>query len=207
MLKHSTLSAIAATALFCVAAGPSVAQDAALPTSLIDSSVIQAVRGWAQAPIVIEAIKSANAKHAAFTQDQIDTADKQWRAETKQDDQPMITAVLVHPLSNYLTRIQARSLGLYSEIFVMDDKGLNVGQSSITSDFWQGDEAKFQKTYPLGPDAVFIDEAEMEDSTKTWRAQLNLTVVDPQSKAAIGAITVELNLTELDRRRRAGLNG
>ena len=82
----------------------------------------------------------------------------------------------------------------------MDDKGLNVGQSSITSDYWQGDEGKFQKTYPEGADAVFIDEAELNEDTKTWRAQVNLTVVD-EAKKPIGAVTVEVNLTELARRK------
>ena len=113
--------------------------------------------------------------------------------------------MLTSPLSSYLTRVQAASLGLFSEIFVMDSVGLNVGQSATTSDYWQGDEAKFQKTYPVGPDAVFIDEAEFNEETGTWRAQVNLTVTDPEGNS-IGAATVELNLTELQRRKLLGLN-
>ena len=72
------------------------------------------------------------------------------------------------------------------------------GQSAITGDYWQGDEGKFQKTYPVGADAVFIDEAEFHDGTGTWRAQLNMTIA--KNGKAIGAITVEINLTELQRR-------
>jgi hypothetical protein len=99
--------------------------------------------------------------------------------------------------------MQGRSLGLYAEIFIMDQNGLNVGQSSITSDFWQGDEAKFQKTYDVAPDAVFIDEPEFDDEMKIWRGQVNLTVTDADGKS-IGAATVELNLTELARRSQTG---
>ncbi len=84
----------------------------------------------------------------------------------------------------------------------MDDKGLNVGQSAITSDYWQGDEAKFKKTYPAGQNAVFIDAPEYREGSDTWHAQLNLTV-HGQDGAAIGAATVEVNLTELARRRAA----
>ncbi len=62
------------------------------------------------------------------------------------------------PLSVYLARIQGKSLGLYAEVFVMDKTGLNVGQSSVTSDFWQGDEDKYQKTFAVADDALFIDE-------------------------------------------------
>ena len=136
-----------------------------------------------------------------LSQDQIDALDKQWRAEREMDDQPLITSVLANPLSSYLTRIQARSLGVLSEIFVMDQNGLNAGQSSITSDYWQGDEAKFQKTYGAGAGAVFLDEPELNEDTKSWRSQLNFTVHDADG-APIGHATVEVNLTELARRHR-----
>ena len=111
--------------------------------------------------------------------------------------------MLSSPLSGYLTRIQANSLGLYSEIFVIDAKGLNAGQSAITSDYWQGDEAKWQKTFKVGHDAVFIDDPEFNKETGTWRAQLNMTLAKDGN--AIGSLTVEINLTELERRRNAQL--
>jgi hypothetical protein len=118
------------------------------------------------------------------------------------EDQPLITAVLSSPLSNYLTRIQARSRGLYTEIFVMDAKGLNAGQSAITSDFWQGDEGKWQKTFQVGPEAIFIDEIEINEDTGTENAQVNLSIA--QDGQVVGAITVEVNVTELRRRHAAG---
>jgi len=122
------------------------------------------------------------------------------RAEREIDDKPLISETLSAPLSVYLLRIQADNLGLFTEIFVMDSNGLNVGQSAITSDYWQGDEAKFQKTFPKASNAVFIDEPEWDEDRKIWRAQLNLTLADQESNEAIGAATVEVNLTELQRR-------
>jgi hypothetical protein len=109
--------------------------------------------------------------------------------------------MLSSPLSNYLLYLQAQSAGLYTEMFVMDNKGLNVGQSSVTSDYWQGDEAKYQKTFLIGPDATFIDEPEFNDDTKTWRVQFDFTIVDPASGKPIGAAAIEMNLTELARRQ------
>ncbi|MEQ9335324.1 hypothetical protein [Thalassobaculum sp.] len=144
-----------------------------------------------------------NARQAKLDQATIDTLDKQWRDERKADDQPLITAVLSSPLSGYLLRIQAGSAGLYTEIFVMTAKGLNAGQSSVTSDYWQADEAKFQKTFDVGADAVFVDEPEFNDETATWRCQINLTLTDADG-ARIGAVTAEVNLTELERRAAAG---
>ena len=172
------------------------------PEAILNAAFISDLKGWLDVPVVRMTVESRNRLHEKTGQDEIDALDKQWRAETKATDQPLITAVLAHPLSTYLTRIQAGSAGLYTEIFIMDAKGLNAGQSSITTDYWQGDEAKYQKTFPVGPDAVFIDEPEYEDKSATWRRQINVTLTDETGKP-IGAATVEINVTELSRRQSA----
>jgi len=155
------------------------------------------------APIVPYTIKSQNARLGEMASTDINALDTEWRTETSATAQPMISAVLSNPTSSYLTRVQAMSIGLYSEIFVMDRNGLNVGQSNISSDYWQGDEAKFTETYPNGPKAVFIDEPEFRDDIGVWVVQVNVSVAD--GATPIGAATFEVNLTELDRRQSAGL--
>jgi len=184
---------------------PYAAADPSVPPSksMIDDAVISEVRGWVNSNVVFLTLEDRNEKNKDLDAAKIDALDKQWRAERKESDQPLITAVLSSPLSGYLTRIQANSLGLYTEIFVIDAKGLNAGQSAITSDYWQGDEAKWQKTFKVGHDAVFIDDPEFNKETGTWRAQLNMTLA--KGNAAIGSLTVEINLTELERRRNAAL--
>lgn len=169
-------------------------------TALISQSVIDSVREAATRQIVIMSIQSQNHSFGDLSQGEIDRLDGTWRKQTVSENQPLIAAKMSNPLSAYLTRIQALSLGLYAEIFVMDANGLNVGQSNVTSDFWQGDEAKFQKTFSVAPDAVFIDEAELNEDTNTYRAQLNIAIADPNTGEAIGAATFEINLTELQRR-------
>lgn len=170
------------------------------PNTLITDDVIRDIREWLANPVVELSINSQNKLRKDMTQEQIDAADLQWVAEREADDQPLVAAILTNPLSSYLTQVQARSGGLFAEIFVMDAFGLNVGQSSITSDFWQGDEAKFQKTFPNGPDAVFIDEAEYNEDSDIWLTQLNMTMSNAD-REPIGAVTVEVNLNELARRR------
>ena len=129
--------------------------------------------------MTILSVASSNKRHESVQQAEIDKLDEAWKSEAKSDDQPLIAEILSSPLSSYLLYTQAKSAGLFTEIFIMDKFGLNVGQSSVTSDYWQGDEDKFQKTFQVGPDAVFIDEPEYHDETKTWRVQVNLTIVDP----------------------------
>lgn len=168
--------------------------------SAIDDNALGEIRKWLKNPVVEISISAQNRKYSEISQDDVDKLDKQWRAERKADDQPLIAATLSSPLSNYLTQIQAASGGLFTEIFVMDAKGLNVGQSAITSDFWQGDEGKYQKTFPKGANAVFVDDPELHEDTKTWRAQVNISISDA-SEQPIGVVTVEYNLTELVRRQ------
>lgn len=166
---------------------------------LVTPELVQTIRDWSSVPVVHLTLAELNGRQATLDQAAIDALDKQWRAEREADDQPLITAVLSSPLSGYLLRIQAGSAGLFTEIFVITAKGLNAGQSSITSDYWQADEAKFQKTFDVGPDAVFVDEPEYHEATATWRCQINLTLTGADN-AKIGAITAEVNLTELARR-------
>ncbi len=173
-------------------------------TALLTPDVVSEVRSWLANPIVALSVNAQNDLRGQLAQGEIDALDTQWRSEREADDKPLIAATLSAPLSIYLLRIQAKSVGLYPEIFIMDANGLNVGQSSITGDYWQGDEAKFQKTFPNGPDAVFVDEPEWDGDNKIWRAQMNMSIADPQTGKAIGAATIEFNLTELQRRMSTG---
>ncbi len=155
------------------------------------------VSDWVADDVVIQAIKAQNAKNSGLTQADIDALDKKWRAETGSATQPMIDEVLSNELSGYLKDKAEETGGLVTEVFIMDNKGLNVGQSDVTSDYWQGDEAKWQKTYLKGPDAVFVDEVEMDESTQTFQSQLSMAITDPASGQVIGAITVGVNVDAL----------
>jgi hypothetical protein len=155
------------------------------------------VKQWISNDLVVQAIKAQNAKHAGLSQADIDNMDKDWIAQTDAGSKPMIDAVLGNALSQFLQQQQGAAGGVVTEIFVMDNRGLNVGQSEITSDFWQGDEAKWQKTYQAGADALFIDEVEMDESTQAFQSQLSMSIVDPASGEVIGAITVGINIDAL----------
>lgn len=189
--KSMVLAAVAASFL----AWPAAAQEKHVEPimKLVESQM----RGWAQKPEVVDAIKAQNAKHASLTQADIEKMDKQWIAETKAGDKPLVNAVLGNSLSGYLKKVKADGKGLYAEIFVMDNKGLNVGQSDVTSDYWQGDEAKWQKTFSAGPKAVLVDKITKDESSQTLTSQVSFTIIDPASGQPIGAVTVGVNVEEL----------
>ncbi|MEQ5774384.1 MULTISPECIES: PDC sensor domain-containing protein [unclassified Thalassospira] len=156
------------------------------------------VKAWLSDPLVIDAVKAQNAENAGLSQDDIDKLDKEWRAETSATDKPLIDKVLARPLSKFLREKADETEGLITEIFVMDNKGLNVGQSDVTSDYWQGDEAKWQKTFPVGPDAIHMSDVELDESTQTYQSQLSLPVIDSDGTTVIGAVTVGINVELLE---------
>lgn len=163
-------------------------------------ALLPEMRGMLAKPVGIIAIRAQNERHASLDQAAIDRLDKQWRGETKSDEQPLIAKLMGSPFSAYLVRVKAESNGLFTEVFVTDKLGLNVGQSSVTSDYWQGDEAKYQKTFLVGPDAVNVSKVEVDPKTGSRRQQVDFTIVDPDSGRPIGAATVEVDLDELARR-------
>jgi len=144
---------------------------------------------------VIKAVEAQNTEHAAFDDAKISELDKEWQAEAGKGGGAMTAALLANPLSTYLKTIQNESGGLYQEVFVMDNKGLNVGASAMTSDYLQGDEAKFQKSF--GANGPFIDEVKEDASTGAFVSQVSLPIHDPATKAAIGAITFSVDISKL----------
>tara|TARA_R110002110_G_scaffold28353_7_gene101943 strand:- start:2567 stop:3214 length:648 start_codon:yes stop_codon:yes gene_type:complete len=208
MLRH--IIAGLYVAVFFTAA-PAYAEDAAVVADLattkapstetgLSAAFIDSLRKVVASRVATISIHAQNKRYAGISQDEIDKLDKQWRAETKSATQPLIAQLMGNPLSSYLIRKKAESLGLYTEIFVFDAMGLNVGQSSVTSDYWQGDEPKYQQTYSIGRDAVLIDEPEFDDDTKSRRQQVSFPIIDPETGEMLGAATVEINIDEMARR-------
>jgi len=151
------------------------------------------VAAWVQDPVLIDAILAANSARSALTPEGVQALDLAWRAEVGAAQTPTITPVLESPASDFLRAKVQAATGTITEVFVMDALGLNVAASGITSDFWQGDEEKFSATFPAGPGAVHLGPVELDESTQVYQAQVSMTVTDPASGQAIGAITVALN--------------
>lgn len=185
---------------FATDAAAPVEAVAAEKVTALTPAVVQDLRKIITSRVTTISLIAQNKRYAGIDQAEIDRLDKQWRAETKNASQPLIAQLMGNPLSSFLIRKKAESLGLFTEIFVFDAKGLNVGQSSVTSDYWQGDEPKYQETFAKGPDAVLIDEPEYNAETKSTRQQVSFVIIDPDTKEPIGAATVEINTDELARR-------
>lgn len=151
---------------------------------------------WITDPIMIRAIKDANEINAGMTERRIARLDLRWRAEDGQG--PMIGDLLDRQASILLRDRRESSNGVITEIIVMDRWGLNAAISDPTTDYYQGDEAKYIETFLIGPGAVHVSEIEFDESTQKYQTQVSMTVVDPETGAPIGAVTFGIDLDVLN---------
>ena len=193
-LGRVAMAAGAALLLGLPAASHAQEHDFAAPLTELANGQLREI---AQNPVVIAAVTSQNAVSQAYDQARIDELDAQWRAEVGSASKPLIDATLATEASKWLLQVQEESAGLFTEIFVMDAKGLNVAQSTVTSDYWQGDEDKFTASFGGGPEALHLGEVEQDESTQTFQSQVSITVTDPATGTPIGAITVGIDLAQL----------
>ena len=99
-------------------------------------------------------------------------------------------------LSSFLKEKKQKGDGVILELFIFDDRGLNVAQTDLTADYLQGDEAKYWKSFGAGPDAMVVEEI-APDGGKPHISQASLTIKDPNTGKAIGAMTVGIDYDEL----------
>lgn len=178
---------------FTLLAFPAMASDY---QSAMQAYLEENIRSWSQAPVLVEAISTQNTETQAYDQGQVDALDKTWRAEVGDSASQTINRVMNNAAADFLREQVTQSGGRITEVFIMDAQGLNVAASHLTSDMWQGDEAKFQKTYSLGVDAIHFGEVELDESTRRYQAQISLTITNADG-AAIGAMTVGVDAEAL----------
>ena len=192
-LKKS-LSALAAAAVFVAVTTVAKADEQTDKLKkIVEDKVVPAMHD----PVIIAAIKAGNEAHKDWTNDQIIAKDKEWRAQVDAAEKPLISSVMSNEASQHLVKVQGASNGLIEEVFVMDDKGLNVAQSEVTSDYWQGDEAKWQETYGKKSADFNVGAVEFDESTQAFVSQVSFTVNDPATHEPIGAVTVSINMDQV----------
>jgi hypothetical protein len=137
--------------------------------------------------VIVAAVRAENAK--AKTLEQIKTLDAKWMATPGVDEG--MRALMNNESARVLGRLQEET-GFIAEAFVMDNQGANVAMTDKTSDYWQGDEAKFQKSYAEGRGGLFIDEVKFDESSQSYIVQASFPVKD--GARVIGAITVGIDV-------------
>ncbi|HEX2123320.1 MAG TPA: PDC sensor domain-containing protein [Thermoanaerobaculia bacterium] len=171
-------------------AAPALGQSAETVQKLLASEAAK-LRALGSDPAIVAAVKAQNAKKA--TLDAIKALDGQWTAgKTEAMVKQMTTGRCADRLREF-----AAANAAYGETFVMDDRGALVCATAKTSDYWQGDEAKWQRAFKGGKGDVFIDRPKFDESAGARIAQISVPVME--NDRAIGAITVGVAIEKLAR--------
>lgn len=146
---------------------------------------------WCTEPIIVKAVKDENAKNKSL--EKIKEMDKKWQATPGIDD--FMKSLMESECGKYLRDLQNKNSFL-DEIFVMDNKGGNVAMTDKTSDFWQGDEDKFIKSFNKGKGEVYIGEIQFDDSSQAYLVKVSVPVKDGEK--TIGVMTLGVNLDKIE---------
>lgn len=153
----------------------------------------ETVADWMADSMVVDAIKAQNAAHADLDAAAIDVLDQAWIAEADNGGGALFQEMIARDTSVFLIESQDSVGGEIVEMWIMDNHGLNVAQTALTGDYNQGDEDKWLMTYPMGPGAVHVEEVEFDEHVQAYVVKASMTVVDPATGEAIGAVTVGIN--------------
>ena len=186
-MKNAILSLLL---ILTTAAPASAAEDA------YKAFATEKVAGWMANAVIQDALAAGNDAHAALTEAEIIDLDTLWRAQIESTESPLIDQVMSGPASDYLRQLVTESQGAIVEIILMDNRGLNAAISAVTSDFWQGDEDKFQQTYDLGAGSIHAGDVELDESSGMYVVQVSVPVVDATGQL-VGAATFSLDAERL----------
>lgn len=134
---------------------------------------------------LVSAVAAKNA--SGETAEEIQRKDREWTANPK--------AALRGEMTRGACADRLRSLvkedSFVVEAFLTDAHGALVCATRETSDYWQGDEPKWQKTYGEGK-RLFIDDPAEDASAGLYAIQLSTLVSSASQKA--GALTLTLKV-------------
>jgi hypothetical protein len=186
-MKKNRSIALAVAMAFLLTSGWAAAEDAPQKVKTLAQATLAKL---GTDPVIVSAVKAENAK--GKTLDQIKALDEKWKATAGIVD--YMQALMDSECGRHLRKIQ-NSESYYAELFVMDNQGANVAMTDKTSDYWQGDEAKFKESFNGGQGAVFVDEVEFDDSTQAYLCQVSVPVMD--GGKVIGAITIGIDVDKI----------
>ncbi len=129
------------------------------------------VKSWTEDKTIVEAVRAQNAKKVPLSAIQHD--DTLWMAGK---NEALVKHVTTGPCADRLRELATKAG--FGESFVMDDQGALVCATGRTSDYWQGDEAKWIRSFDGGKGATFIDRPRYDDSSHMYLAQISVPIIE-----------------------------
>jgi len=139
----------------------------------------------------VQAVEAQNAKKVSLAD--IQAMDKKWIAA--EEELPIQKELMGNACAQEIVKLVKR-LPAIVEAFVMDDQGANVCENTLTSDYWQGDEAKWKNSFKGGKGGVDVGKVKFDKSANANLQQVSLPIIGKGGKV-IGAVTFGLSVDSL----------
>ena len=152
------------------------------------------LKSLAQDPVVIENVRIFNKKNSQISHSEILIADEKWMAIRGIDD--FIKSLLTNQCSQRLIDFQEVH-DEFPEIFVTDAKGLIVGETNKTSDYYQADEQWWLEAYKGGKGRTFYGEIEYDESAMAESIPIYMPIMESGNQEVIGVIKAVCDITAI----------
>lgn len=160
----------------------------------IKQTLLPLMQEWMAFPEMAQAVAQQNKRDLEKPIAELLHQDHVWQLEFKNNAPAFSLKVLENELSQVLREFKRQTGSLVTEIIVTDARGFNVGISDMTSDYWQGDEAKYLQIINRPADTLFFDAVLYDESTRRFQVQLSLQLYQKGNPQAIGVMTVGVDI-------------
>jgi hypothetical protein len=155
---------------------------------------MELVKKLAEDPLTIKTVMEFNEKNRDMTLDEILKIDIDWE-ETPGMEEP-VRSLITSEYAQYLVDFQEANNG-FPEIFVTDERGLIVGATNKTSDYYQADEAWWKEAYDQGKGRSYRGDVEYDESAMAEAIPLYVPVIEPEGEKVVGVIKAVCDITAI----------
>lgn len=124
---------------------------------------------------------------------QILNINEQWQAARPNGVSQEALKLLQNATSKALNEWQSEQAKRVTEVMLMDVQGALTAASRVTSDYWQGDEEKFQAAVNLRPGTFFISPLNYDASARRFQVHAS-TPVFSQDNELIGVLSIGIDI-------------
>jgi len=159
---------------------------------------VKALETLALSPTVVEAVKTANLANSGRAQADIEADIAKWDQAWKDEDdsiEGVIKKIQENEVSNFL-RAFLKAMPEEAEVFVTDMQGLNVAMTDRTSDYLQSDEGWWKNAFNNGQGAIYISDAEYDESSGVWALDIGIPVRD-ENEQVIGILRGTIDISTI----------
>ncbi|MEA4909159.1 MAG: methyl-accepting chemotaxis protein [Anaerolineaceae bacterium] len=148
-------------------------------------------------PSLANAVEGANRlqsnRNTAELEADVARIDQAW-----QDQDPSVDDLVDRLEHNEISIYLERFTALFPEqieVFVTDQRGLNVGMTRRTGDYYQADEGWWQAAYHDGQGAVYVSPVTYDESTGVYGVNLAVPIRNVEDHSVVGILRSTMDLS------------